>query len=180
MRRRCRGAPSSQRAKSGSGRNHGYRRCCPAVGRLQIGYLRGREPLQPKTSTKICGLSKKRKNEEPSTGTPSKNPRTVPSSTRPIITMILHMGKKKHQIRVLPDTGCFVMRLNRQWRNSRLRRKRIGNLTALRITLGKASKEQDNFIQSQCSSNTEDTIPRRNSKFHQWRQISTLSSLVTG
>ena len=84
------------------------------MGGLRIGFLGGREQLQPKTSTIICGLSKTQRNEEPSAGTPSKKPRTIPSSTRPIITMILHVGKKEHPIRVLLDTGCSVALLNQQ------------------------------------------------------------------
>jgi len=70
--------------------------------------------LQPKISTIICGLSKKRKIEEPSAGTGPKRPRKDTRGTRPIITMILHQGAEKHQIRVLLDTGCSIALLNDQ------------------------------------------------------------------
>jgi len=110
--RRSRGAPDNQAAKSGSSRNHGYQRRCPAMGRLRIGFLRGRDPSQPKTYTMICGLSRKRKTQEPSTGTQVKKPRKDIHGTRPIITMILHQGEEKHQIQVLLDTGCSIALLN--------------------------------------------------------------------
>jgi len=112
--RRSGRASGSQAAKSGSGRNYGYRHCRPAVGRFRIGFLRGRKQPQPRTSTIICRLSKKRRNEEPSGGTPFKKPRTVPSGTCPVITMILHMGEKIHPISVLLDTGCSIALINQQ------------------------------------------------------------------
>jgi len=79
----------------------------------ELGFLRGREQLQPRTSMIICRLSKKRRNEEPSTRTSSKK-RTVHSGTRPIITMILHIKGKEQRIQVLLDTGCCVALLNQQ------------------------------------------------------------------
>ena len=112
--RRSRRVPDSQAAKSGSGRDHGYQRRGTAMGRLRVRFLGGQEQPRPRTSTIICGLSKKRRNKEPNAGTPSKKPRTVRSGTCPIITMILHLGKEKHPIQVLLDTGCSVALLNRQ------------------------------------------------------------------
>jgi len=111
--REGRGGPRHQTTKSRGSGDHGNGCCSTVVGRIRLGFLKGREQPQPKTSTKICGLSKKRKNAEPSAGTPSKK-RTVHDGTRPIITMILHVREKEHQIRVLLDTGCSVALLNQQ------------------------------------------------------------------
>jgi len=84
------------------------------MGRLRIGFLRGWNPPQPKTYATICGLSRKQKTQEPSDGTRVKKPRKDTRGTRPIITMILHQGEEKHQIRVLLDTGCSIALLSSQ------------------------------------------------------------------
>ena len=55
-----------------------------------------------------------RKKQEPSAGTWTKKPRRDTRGTRPIITMLLHLDRKKHQIRVLLDTGCSIALLNSQ------------------------------------------------------------------
>ena len=84
------------------------------MGGLQIGFLEGRELLHPKTFAKINGVSQKRKNEEPNTETSSKRRRIPNSDTRPVIRMVLHKRKERHQIRTLLDTGCLVALISEQ------------------------------------------------------------------
>jgi len=107
------GGLCNQTTKSRGSGDHGNRCGSTIVGRIRLRFLRGQEQPQPNTSTIICGLSRKWKNGEPSTGTPAKK-RTVHGGTRPIITAILHVKEKGHQIRVLLDTGCSVALLNQQ------------------------------------------------------------------
>ena len=113
-RQRNRRNPRNQATEGGSSGSHGNRYGSTVVGGIRLGFLRGQESPQPETSTTICGLSQKRKNQEPSAGTWSKKPRGETHSTHPIITMILHLDGKKHQIRVLLDTGCSIALLNSQ------------------------------------------------------------------
>jgi len=79
-RRKGRGGPRNQTTKSHGSGDHGNGCGSTIVGRIRLGFLRGWERLQPKTSTIICGLSRKWKNGEPSAGTPAKK-RTVHGGT---------------------------------------------------------------------------------------------------
>ena len=99
-------SPACQATEGSGHRNNGQGCRRPAMGRLRVGFLRGRDLLHPKTPTIICGISRKRKNEEPSAGTSLKRQKKPTSSTRPIITMILHQDGKEHRIQALLDTGC--------------------------------------------------------------------------
>jgi len=76
------------------------------LGRFRLGFLDGRDQLQPRTITTICGT--KRKNTTPSETTPHKKKRT----NHPIIDMILHQGEMKYPIRALLDTGCSIALIN--------------------------------------------------------------------
>ena len=83
------------------------------MGRLGIGFLRGQDPPQPEAFMIACGASRKCKNREPSTGTPSsKKLRKPTSGTCPVIDMVLYQGEKGHQIKVLLDTGCSIALIN--------------------------------------------------------------------
>ena len=81
---------------------------------IGVGFLGGPEPPQPEAFLRTCGASKKRKNEEPSVGTPRKKLRKPARGARPIIEMVLHQGQKTHQARVLLDTGCSIALINSQ------------------------------------------------------------------
>jgi len=82
------------------------------MGGIGLGFLSSGAIPQQEASRIIGGLTRKRKNEQPSAGSTSKKPRKPTSSTRPVITMVLHLGENKYQIRVLLDTGCLVTLIN--------------------------------------------------------------------
>ena len=84
------------------------------MGRFRVGFLGDQDPPHPTVVTLSCGVTRKRKKEEPSAGTLAKRIRKTLSGTRPIITMLLHQGHKKHQVQVLLDTGCSVALINQQ------------------------------------------------------------------
>jgi len=71
------------------------------MGRIRLGFLRGREQPQPRTLAIICGLTRKQKKlKEPIHG------------TRPVIDMVLHHDQERHQVKALLDTGCSVALIN--------------------------------------------------------------------
>ena len=82
------------------------------MGGLGFGFLRGWATPQLATLTMICGVSKKRKNEEPSAGISHKKPRNPVSGRHLVIRMVLHQDKERHQIRVLLDTSYSIALIN--------------------------------------------------------------------
>jgi len=105
--------PGHEATESGSGRRNGNRRLGPSVG-IRLGFLRGRGSPHPRAPWIISGIGRKRESEEPSAGTLPKKRRKSEEGTRPIISMMLHLGKKKVRIRALLDTGCSVALINKQ------------------------------------------------------------------
>ena len=84
------------------------------MGRLGIGFLRGRTKPPSGAFTIICGTSQKRRNKEPNAGTSPKREKMSLSGSRPIITMRLHHNGKTHTVRTLLDTGCSINLMNQQ------------------------------------------------------------------
>jgi len=115
MIRRSRGGSAHQvAAEGGSSRNNGHGRSTTTLRRLRVGFLKGRVPPQPFAHAIIYVASRKRKNSEPSAGTPKKPRRTPCSGTRPVIEMVLYQDNIRHRIRVLLDTGCSIALINEQ------------------------------------------------------------------
>jgi len=76
------------------------------------GFLKGqRTRPNLETRTIVCGTGQKRSAEKPKEEAKRKKPRCRP---RPVITMLLHVGQKKHRVQVLLDTGCSVPLVNQE------------------------------------------------------------------
>jgi len=71
------------------------------MGGIRLGFLRGREQPQPRTSTIICGLTQKQKEL-----------RETIRGTRPVIDMVLHHDKERRRVKALLDTGCSIALIN--------------------------------------------------------------------
>jgi len=111
------------------------------MGQFRIGFLEGPGQPQPKAFATSCGVSQKRKSEEPRIETPPKRKKTPHSGTRPVINMILHHNDRRHQIKALLDTGCSIALINQQTVNQwelgtkkHARERHIENYTGERVS----------------------------------------------
>jgi len=94
MGRRGRRDPRSQATKGGSNRDNG-RQLDTTVGKRGRRFLGGPVPPQPKATPIVCGICRKRRNEESSAGTSPKKSRITTRGTRPIIEMLLQQHQEK-------------------------------------------------------------------------------------
>jgi len=104
---------SGQTTKSCSCGSYGVRKHLTIMGERQrrLGFLKCQSTLQTQAYEIICGISRKRK-KEPGTKNLAKNVRRLTVATHPVIDMILYQDRKKHQVKVLLDTGYSVALIN--------------------------------------------------------------------